>query len=714
MIALPAGMASSHPNSQVEWIVEGGGYGHGLGMSQWGAKGYADAGWNATQILQRYYSGITVGAASVPSSVRVGIAQDRTSLWFAPTGDTAVRAGSTTVATMRSGERWKIWSTNDGRYGVARYGSSSVLVTGSTSTHLALSWDSNAGKLLDMSDLGNKYRWGPLELNVYGSGSAYRMRAILLIAPFDRYLYGLGEVPSSWPAEALKAQVIAARTYAVEKITRLGQNRVGCNCALSSTTNDQAYVGYSKEEGSWGTVWKSAVDATAGKLALYQGQPIQAYYSSSSGGYTESNEYVWGGSAIPYLRGVRDDGDVASPNHAWSFTYTPTELQSRLNAYADTAVGTLTSIETLAPYGVSGRVLWVIDSDSGGVRIAGSGGTKRVSGERLRSVLGLKSTKFRIRKATAGPDVVRRFSFSAFSSQSGQWVAAGKLGYSPRDQLVTGLDREPLVRTYALYDDGRVIRTSEFNAYDPRFTGGVRVASGNVDAATTGEEIVTAPGPGMVGRVRIWTLTGGLRLLKEFDPFGSSTGGVTVAVANTDGTGPEEIVVGQGKGGSRAGVYRFASGKVGKLSEWIGYGSFTGGIRVAAGDVDADGKAEVVTAPGPGGTPNVRIWRANSTLVRSWLEQPGSGSWTGGTHVGAGDVDGDRKAEVVVSYDGGTGPTVKIIHPDQALHVSFIAYAGYYGGVRLGLADWNGDGRMAVVTGTGPNGSTTTRVSEVG
>jgi SpoIID/LytB domain protein len=211
-------------------------------------------------------------------------------------------------------------------------------------------------------------------------------------------------VPPSWPAEALKAQVIAARTYAVEKINRVGQHRVGCNCGVYASTMDQAYVGYAKESGSYGSAWKAAVDQTAALLATYNGAPIQAYYSSSDGGRSESNQYAWGGSPVPYLQSVSDTGDTESPDHAWSKTLTRSALQTLLSSSSDTSVGTLESIQTLAPYGDSGRVLSPTDDTHGGVLITGSAGTKHVSGERIRSLLGLKSTLFRIITLASLPD----------------------------------------------------------------------------------------------------------------------------------------------------------------------------------------------------------------------------------------------------------------------------------------------------------------------
>jgi SpoIID/LytB domain protein len=128
----------------------------------------------------------------------------------------------------------------------------------------------------------------------------------------DEYLYGIGEVPSSWPPAALEAQVIAARTYALGKIGRL---RSECDCNIYNSTIDQNFVGYSKEDEKvnridYGAVWRAAVDRTfvdsENALVITQaGLPINAFYFSSSGGRTQNIKDVWG-SEFSYLLGVPD------------------------------------------------------------------------------------------------------------------------------------------------------------------------------------------------------------------------------------------------------------------------------------------------------------------------------------------------------------------------------------------------------------------------
>jgi SpoIID/LytB domain protein len=123
----------------------------------------------------------------------------------------------------------------------------------------------------------------------------------------DEYLWGIGEVPSSWPTQALDAQAIASRTYALAKSTKI---RSACDCHLYATISDQNFAGYSKEsEPRFGELWKAAVNRTAGAVITYAGTPITAYFSSSSGGTTETSEHAWG-TATPYTVSVPDSASV--------------------------------------------------------------------------------------------------------------------------------------------------------------------------------------------------------------------------------------------------------------------------------------------------------------------------------------------------------------------------------------------------------------------
>ncbi len=252
-----------------------------------------------------------------------------------------------------------------------------------------------SGAPLRLSPPGYRYNRGTLVLVPTGTGT---IQAVLQIT-MQEYLYGLGEMPSSWPAAALQAQAIAARTYAQKKVaTAAGRGTYDIVGGLP----DQSYIAYEKEAGSMGAQWVAAVDATDAQVVTYGGGLIDAVYSASSGGSTENSEVVWV-SAVPYLRGVPDDADLlgGNPNASWTRTYTGSQLGAWFG------LGQVTSVQILGPLGVSGRV------DRSTIRLVGSGGTRDVTGTQFRSTVNanapsaqLMSTKFVVdgqAPATPGP-----------------------------------------------------------------------------------------------------------------------------------------------------------------------------------------------------------------------------------------------------------------------------------------------------------------------
>lgn len=386
-IVLPL-LGAPAPSAAAETVtVTGRGWGHGIGMAQWGAKGLADQGLTGTQILTHYYSGTVLQQKAAPASIRVGLLQGRTEIQV--NADAAFDLkGSGQKATAKPGETWRVVpSPSAGKLDVLRPDDTKAFTASSPVTI-----SSGSGARIKLPQTGHRYKRGRIDVEAYDS-SGPKVRAVAVVG-FEEYLYGLGEVPSDWPVAALRAQAVAGRTYALEKANRLGQNRSGCNCAVYATTADQAYIGYEKEAGSNASRWIDAVNATKGLVVVSGGQPIQAFYSSSSGGHTEHNENVWGGSALPYLRGVCDPGDYANganPHANWSVNVDLAVLSQKLKS-AGKDVGTAQKIDFLSPRGVSGRVRSVLSSTQGGVKVTGTTGTARLSGSEFRSMFGMKST----------------------------------------------------------------------------------------------------------------------------------------------------------------------------------------------------------------------------------------------------------------------------------------------------------------------------------
>jgi SpoIID/LytB domain protein len=154
-----------------------------------------------------------------------------------------------------------------------------------------------------------RYR-GTIEIGRAPDGSLFLIGEL----SFEDYIKGIAEVPRDWPMEALKAQVVAARTYA---LNRLRFAETGGDYDLCATTECQVYVGMEVEAGPWGERWVRAVDQTTGQVLLYQGEPAVTYYSSTSPGRTFDVEDRFGGEALPYLRGMEERDDGASPLSGW-------------------------------------------------------------------------------------------------------------------------------------------------------------------------------------------------------------------------------------------------------------------------------------------------------------------------------------------------------------------------------------------------------------
>ncbi len=271
--------------------------------------------------------------------------------------------------------------------------------------------------------------------------------------------------------------------------------------------------------------------------------------------------------------------------------------------------------------------------------------------------------------------------------------------------IVTALDAGggPEVRTY---DASTQELITSFNSYDPQFTGGVRVAAGDVNNDGV-SDIITAPGPGGGPDIHVYDGSTN-QLLKQFWAFDANfTGGVFVAAGDVDGDDYADIICGADAGaGPHVTVF---SGKDGtRLLSFFAYDSgFAGGVRVAAGDTDGAGAAEIITGAGSGGGPHVMVFQnkdGHAVALQSYFAfDPG---FTGGIYVGAGDVNGDGHADVIVGAGAGGGPHVAVFAgSDAALLLGFFAFdANFSGGVRVAGMDVNGDGNCDLILSPGPGG----------
>jgi stage II sporulation protein D len=217
--------------------------------------------------------------------------------------------------------------------------------------------------------IGDRWYRGHIRLIRMGQGVT-----ALNLVDLEEYLYSVvgGEAIPTWPLEALKAQAVAARTYALHKVSKSANRYYD----LDTTTRTQVYKGLDTEFVST----QDAVNSTAGQVMIYNGQIILSAFHSSSGGHTENVEDVWS-SPLPYLRGVVDY-DQSAPVFQWTKAFSVSQMSRMIGG-----IGTIRSFvpERTTPHG---RVVTM--------RIVGTGGSKRLDGTKMRQVLGLRSTLFTV------------------------------------------------------------------------------------------------------------------------------------------------------------------------------------------------------------------------------------------------------------------------------------------------------------------------------
>jgi len=277
LIATAIGINAAQPATAApaNFHIEGGGFGHGVGMSQYGSLGFAQQGTGYQDILKHYFTGTAVETKPQPAEVRIWLAQDSTApatTTLTPSGHVNLVLAGQIATTAESGEAIKV-DVVDGKFNVSVAGAPKLSGVGGGSDNLYVQYN---GAPITLDKTGDRYKYGQLELGATGPGT---LRIVLTSMSMQEYLYGLGEVPSSWPADALKTQAVAARTYALEKVNRLGQNRAECGCALWRDTRDQNYVGYDKETNTNGDKWVASVNDTNEQVVTHQGAVIQAFYS---------------------------------------------------------------------------------------------------------------------------------------------------------------------------------------------------------------------------------------------------------------------------------------------------------------------------------------------------------------------------------------------------------------------------------------------------
>ncbi|GAA1857931.1 hypothetical protein GCM10009715_01880 [Paeniglutamicibacter psychrophenolicus] len=359
------GVIGVRPNGTSYWLpkapklpdftVTGAGWGHGVGMSQYGARAMAAEGKSATGILQYYYNPakVTAGKSAPAGDIRVQVLKSTSSslavagarmrvtdpaarkTYTAPAGSTLTlkRSGSQLSYVLKTAAGYDVIPRDANKDGVND--KDPAPQENKTSGKLRITWEGTRAwasskrasisipKANAESSAPGLYRHGYLEAGLLKD----QVNLVTSLRLNDEYLYGLAEVPSSWPSAVLQAQAIAGRTYAMRKVTRLKES---CDCNVTDEVQDQKFTGWTKEneQPGYGARWKAAVNATltrnaagvptSGKVVTYAGRLAETLYSSSTGGATRNSEDVWGGAALPYLRSRTDPWSLkASANNPY-------------------------------------------------------------------------------------------------------------------------------------------------------------------------------------------------------------------------------------------------------------------------------------------------------------------------------------------------------------------------------------------------------------
>ena len=373
----------------------GSGDGHGLGMSQWGAYGLAQTGWNHERILTHFYRGTAVGVSTgLPRKIRVGLTSGRTLVHLrAQVGPVRLwqgDAGGTLIGKIPVGDTWSV-AAKEHSWAIRTHAGHLVggHQWGGPSKDLIVTYaDTGARVFIPEADAiwyqGFSYGRGTIEMNLTSCGDANGcVERLIARLRFEDYLRGLGEVPATWPMEAMRAQAVAARTYAAYDMKHYGR-RADCNCDITDGSSDQTYIGWNREGGTDGARWVKAVTSTAGEVVTYKGALIQSFYAASDGGHSDSVEDVWHGGnpayAIPWLTGVCDPGEStgANPWTDWTKTYSRSDVTSRLAPYTGT-IGAIRRFDSIRRGG-GGRIITA--------SAVGRSGTATVTGAEMKSALG--------------------------------------------------------------------------------------------------------------------------------------------------------------------------------------------------------------------------------------------------------------------------------------------------------------------------------------
>ncbi len=696
--ALPA---SAHENNFVEF--SGGGWGHGVGLSQYGAQGQALEGRTAEEIVTHYFAGTsTADITNVVSPdsflfayerpLWVGLLNDRFDFRFRPVGGDVelCQAGDGEGACPKSavpadGQMWTFTTNDEGGCQFefdgamqGNRGACSASITWTEGTYIELPDATISGLPLRVS-------MGTIKVRPWGEGFH-----VSLATTMEEYLRGIAEVPTDWHPEAMKTQAIAARSYAAAKaLQRETGTRSGsladpalsstwqniCWCHIRRTTSDQFWIGWAREQNE---TWRAAVEATAGIVLTHPDTDftvdgvVETFYSSSTIGTTESNRDGFGSSVqYPYLVPVDDpwsaDPDL-NPNASWVKHVDAATIISKLKA-------------TSRPWRIDFHQLFnaVLLQAAPGTTVRFSGMT--AGGERsvdvpgwwMRSAFGLKSPQLSsLRSVLPSPlptpgqwteQVSGDFNgdgladLAGYSESSGRWFVSTSSGTAFDTALWAELARTTGWETWVVGDFNRDGRDDLAGYHGDDGTWWVGLADGTTFAFSVWADFYTADG---------WTD----RLVGDFNGDGRAD------IANYHPrVGRWYVSISTGT--------RFST------KRWAEFERISGWQEFVVGDFDGDGRDDLAGFHPDDGTWWVGLAADTGLTSAVWADFHTTSGWDARV---VGDYNGDGRDDVA-SYHRRTGRWFVSTSLGDSFGTSLWAQVDRTTGWKNWLGgDFNGDG----------------------